>query len=86
MYLITPAGGDPFNFHVVANRPGGVGTALAETGGDVRRSERFTDLYHLWDIGDEARIALQTEGVTWGFLALFRDGPRPAFSARSRAT
>ena len=34
-----------------------------------------------WDIGDEARIALQTDGATWGFLALFRDGTRSTFTA-----
>lgn len=74
-------GPDPFNFQVVANRPGGVATALGETGGDVRRSPRFTDLYHHWDVSDEARMALQGDGASWGFLALFRDGPRSAFTA-----
>lgn len=73
-------GPDPFNFEVVTRRPGGVGTAKVETGGDLNRSVRFTDFYHHWDVGDEARIALQTGGTTWGFLALFRDGARSAFT------
>ena len=75
-------GPDPFNFQTLAERPGGVATALAETGGDIARSPRFTDFYvpH-WDIGDEARIALQTGGGTWGYLALFRDGSGSAFTA-----
>lgn len=75
-------GPDPFNFQTVVDRPSGVGTAREETGGDLAKSERFTDLYRPhWDIGDEARIALQTDGGTWGFLALFRDGLRSAFTA-----
>ena len=78
-------GPDPFNFQVVTGRPGGVATAMVETDGDLERSERFTDLYHHWDIGDEARIALQTDGATWGFLALFRDGPRSAFTGAEQA-
>ncbi|MEJ2863691.1 helix-turn-helix transcriptional regulator [Actinomycetospora flava] len=73
-------GPDPFNFQVVAGRPGGVATAMVETGGDLRSSPRFTDLYHHWDVGDEARMALQSDGASWGFLALFRDGARSAFT------
>lgn len=74
-------GPDPFNFQVVARRPGGVATAQVETGGDLNSSPRFTDLYHFWDVGDEARMALQTDGAAWGFLALFRDGARSAFTS-----
>lgn len=33
-------GPDPFNFEVVTGRPGGVGTAMVETGGDLNRSVR----------------------------------------------
>lgn len=73
-------GPDPFNFQVVAGRPGGVATAMVETGGDLQSSVRFTDLYHHWDVGDEARMALQSDGASWGFLALFRDGARSAFT------
>ena len=73
-------GPDPFNFQVVAGRPGGVATAMVETGGDLKSSVRFTDLYHHWDVGDEARMALQSDGASWGFLALFRDGARSAFT------
>jgi len=73
-------GPDPFNFHTVAGRRGGVGTAMTEYDGDVRRSARFTELYHLWDVGDEARIALQVDGVIWGFLALFREGAGSSFT------
>lgn len=73
-------GPDPFNFQIVAGRPGGVATAVAETGGDLNSSARFTDLYHHWDVGDEARMALQSDGASWGFLALFRDGARSVFT------
>ena len=73
-------GPDPFNFQTVAGRTSGVGTAMVEYGGDVRRSARFTDLYHHWDVTDEARIALQTDDAIWGFLALFRDGPGSTFT------
>ncbi len=76
-------GPDPFTFQTLADRPGGVATARTETGGDITRSERFTDLYHRhWgDISDEVRIELQTGDGTWGFLALFRDGAGSAFTA-----
>ena len=73
-------GPDPFNFQVVTGRPGGVATAMVETGGDLNSSARFTDLYHHWDVGDEARMALQSDGAAWGFLALFRDGSRSTFT------
>jgi DNA-binding CsgD family transcriptional regulator len=79
-------GPDLYNFLTVADRPSGVGTAQIETGGDLRRSVRFTEFYRpTWDFSDEARIALQTDGGTWGFLALFRDGPASAFTAAEQA-
>ncbi|WP_082538550.1 helix-turn-helix transcriptional regulator [Pseudonocardia sp. EC080619-01] len=75
-------GPDRFNFQTLADRPGGVSTALTETGGDLARSERFTDLYqrHWGDISDEVRIELRAGGTTWGYLALFRDGRCSAFT------
>jgi DNA-binding CsgD family transcriptional regulator len=75
-------GPDLYNFQTVADRPSGVGTAWIETGGDTKRSVRFTELYRpTWDFSDEARIALQIDGSTWGFLALLRDGPASPFTA-----
>lgn len=76
-------GPDLYNFQTVATRPGGVGTVMVETGGDTTRSVRFTEFFRAhWDLRDEARVALQTGGITWGFVALFRDGgPGFAFTA-----
>lgn len=75
-------GPDSYNFQTLLDRPSGVTTAHVETGGDTNRSARFTEFYRRhWDLDDEARIALEAEGVTWGFLALFRDHGRSAFTA-----
>ncbi|MGQ0744551.1 MAG: LuxR C-terminal-related transcriptional regulator [Acidimicrobiales bacterium] len=74
-------GPQPYHFHSQMRQAGGVSTAVRETGGDPARLARFTDfLSPNWDVHDEARIALDSRGTAWGFLALFRDGRRAAFS------
>jgi DNA-binding CsgD family transcriptional regulator len=47
------------------------------TGGDVRRSRRYSELFApVWDYTDELRATLRVDDATWGGLALFHDGSR----------
>ncbi|WP_212719032.1 helix-turn-helix transcriptional regulator [Blastococcus sp. CCUG 61487] len=72
---------DPSAFVEVVRRPGGVLALGTDTGGRPELSPRFGELIRpTWHFDDELRAALRTEGGTWGFLALFRDGPGAAFT------
>ena len=72
---------EPYDFREVVRRPGGVTTAHVETGGHPLDSPRLAEFFHqLWGFTDEMRVALRVEGLTWGFVALFRDGERSVFT------
>ena len=72
---------DLYDFRDVVHRPGGVTTLHTETGGDLSRSRLYTELYGpVYDFRDELRVALRTDGVTWGFCALHRDGAGGVFT------
>ncbi|WP_420120464.1 response regulator transcription factor [Nakamurella sp.] len=72
---------EPYDFREVVRRPGGVTTAHLETGGHPLDSPRVAEFFHqLWGFTDELRLALRVDGLTWGFVALFRDGERSAFT------
>jgi DNA-binding CsgD family transcriptional regulator len=72
---------DPSAFLEISRRPGQVVGLHTETGGRMEISPRFTDfIRRYWDFGDEMRAALTVDGTTWGFVALFRDGPGGAFT------
>lgn len=72
---------EPYDFREVVRRPGGVTTAHLETGGRPLASPRVAEFFHqLWGFTDEMRLALRVDGLTWGFVALFRDGERSAFT------
>jgi DNA-binding CsgD family transcriptional regulator len=72
---------DPSAFLRVARRPGGVLALGTATDGHPERSPRFDEFIQPnYDFGDELRAALRTDSHTWGFLALFRDGPGATFS------
>jgi DNA-binding CsgD family transcriptional regulator len=72
---------DPTAFLDLARRPGAVMGLHSATGGHVERSPRFTEfIRRYWDFDDELRAVLALDGTTWGFVALFRDGPGAAFT------
>ncbi|MGY1624374.1 LuxR C-terminal-related transcriptional regulator [Geodermatophilus sp. SYSU D00965] len=72
---------DPSAFLEVNRRPGGVLGLQTATDGRLDLSPRFSRFIRRhWDLDDEMRAALTVDGTTWGFLALFRDGPGAAFS------
>ncbi len=72
---------DPSAFLELVRTPGGVLGLHEATGGRVGNSPRFSDfIRRYWDFEDEMRAALTVDGRTWGFLALFRDGPGAAFT------
>ena len=65
---------EPYDFRAVARRPGGVTSTSTETGGRPQESRRQMEFFHRnYGFGDELRAALQIDGTTWGFLALFRE-------------
>src|SRR5262245_21432556 len=53
----------------------------AATGGDLRRSARWRELYDGSGMADELRMVLVLDGRCWGFLALLREQGDRAFSA-----
>jgi DNA-binding CsgD family transcriptional regulator len=66
---------DLYDFRDVLQRPGAVLAVRHETGDDPRRSPRFAEFYEpTYGFADELRAGCRTDGVTWGFFALFRDG------------
>ncbi len=68
---------DLYNSFDVFRRPGGVTTALAETGGDLSRLRRFDEFFSpVYGFGDELRFTAATDDARWGFVALFRDDRR----------
>jgi DNA-binding CsgD family transcriptional regulator len=72
---------DASAFLEISRRPGQVVALHSETGGRPDRSARFSDfIRRYWDFSDEMRAALTVEGTTWGFMALFREGPGGAFT------
>lgn len=72
---------DPSSFFQVVRRPGGVLALGTDTGGHPEQSPRFGEFIQpTWHFDDELRAALRTDGGTWGFLALFRDGPGAGFT------
>jgi DNA-binding CsgD family transcriptional regulator len=46
------------------------------TNGEWAASRRWAEVIRPLGMGDEARVALRVDGVTWGFLCLHRTGPR----------
>jgi DNA-binding CsgD family transcriptional regulator len=72
---------DSSAFLEISRRPGRVVGLQSETGGRPERSPRFSDfIRRYWDFGDEMRAVLTVDGMTWGFMALFREGPGAAFT------
>ncbi|MGY2130367.1 response regulator transcription factor [Blastococcus sp. SYSU DS0617] len=72
---------DPSAFLDLSRHPGAVMALHSATGGHVERSPRFADfIRRYWNFDDEMRAALTLDGTTWGFVALFRDGPGAAFT------
>jgi DNA-binding CsgD family transcriptional regulator len=66
---------DLYDVRDVVHMPGQVTSLNLRTGGDPRRSPRYAEFFEpVYGFGDELRVALQVDGETWGFLALFRDG------------
>ncbi|WP_208092272.1 response regulator transcription factor [Blastococcus xanthinilyticus] len=77
---------EPSTFLEVARRPSRVMALRDETDGRLELSPRFTGfIRRYWDFGDELRGVLTTEGATWGFIALFREGARAGFTAPEQA-
>lgn len=70
---------ETWDFRTVARRPGGVTSTFTETEGRPERSPRHREFFHAaWGFRDELRAALQIDGHTWGFVALFRgEGAMP---------
>jgi DNA-binding CsgD family transcriptional regulator len=56
----------------------------AATGGDLRRSARWRELYDGSGMADELRMVLVLDGRCWGFLKLLREQGDRAFSAEER--
>lgn len=77
---------ESWNFQTTARRPGGVTTTHSETGGRPDRSARQTEFFHAnWGFTDELRAALQIDGHTWGFFALFRGQGATPFTPAEQA-
>jgi DNA-binding CsgD family transcriptional regulator len=57
-----------------------VGVLSRSTGGDLRRSARWREIYQPGGIGDELRVELAVEGRCWGTLEVVREGPDRLFS------
>ncbi len=72
---------EAWNFQSTVDRPGGVTTTQLETNGKPEQSARHTEFYKRhFDFDDEMRVALRADDATWGFIALFRDGTKSAFT------
>jgi DNA-binding CsgD family transcriptional regulator len=56
-----------------------------ETDGDPGRSTRYREILSPMGLGHELRAAAIDDGVTWGFVHLFRAHERPAFDADEAA-
>ena len=66
---------DLYDFRDVVRRPGAVVSVRHETDDDPRSSPRFAEFFEpVYGFADELRAGCRTDGVTWGFFALFRDG------------
>ncbi|MCW2748744.1 MAG: regulatory protein LuxR [Nocardioidaceae bacterium] len=77
---------DLYDFRDVVRRPGAVTTVRQETGGAPELSRRFAEFFHpTYGFNDELRAALRVDGLTWGFLALFREGRSVAFTPAEQA-
>jgi len=77
---------DKWDFRTTVHRPGGVTSTHVETGGYPELSPRQVEFFQrTYDFGDEMRAALRTDNVTWGFLALFRDGAGSTFTPAEQA-
>lgn len=77
---------DPSAFLAVARRPGGVLSVAGGADQGAEQSPRFAEFIHPnWNFDDELRAALRIDGSTWGFVALFRDGPGAAFAPVEQA-
>src|SRR5829696_2729114 len=50
------------------------------TGGDLRRSARWREIYEGSGLGDELRMVLMLDGRCWGYLELLREHDDRAFS------
>ena len=68
---------DVYDFKSVLRSPGLVAGLHTETGGDVARSPRFSELFRpVWDFSDEMRAGIRVDGASWGGIALFHEGRR----------
>jgi hypothetical protein len=77
---------DTSAFLEIVRRPGRVVGLRTETDGRTELSPRFTEfIQRYWDFGDEMRAALTVDGRTWGFIALFREGPGAGFTPLEQA-
>jgi len=75
-------GEDVSLFADLARRPFGVAILHDETGGDPRRSTRFTNVVQpLIGAEHELRGVARRGDVTWGVFALYRTAGGPAFNA-----
>jgi DNA-binding CsgD family transcriptional regulator len=60
-------------------------TLLNATDGRPARSARYREFLQPQGYGDELRAAARTNGATWGYISLFRERGRPAFSPAETA-
>jgi DNA-binding CsgD family transcriptional regulator len=81
MAEIEMSGEDVSPFAVLGRSPGTVATLSQETGGHLDRSLRHRELRAPNGFGDELRVALATDGTTWGALTLLRGADRGDFTA-----
>jgi len=69
---------DDFNkWSELARDREGVRSLVQATGGSLRRSARYRDVFQPLGLGDELRTVLRIHGATWGLLCLHREAGRP---------
>lgn len=78
-------GDDFIAFRSLALSERHVGTLSQATGGDLERSERYSEVMGPHGFGDEMRAMLVDGDVTWGAVALMRGADRQPFSADNAA-
>ena len=76
-------GKDVNQFAEIATRPEPVGVLSIDTGGQVDDCQRHREfMAPRFGFTDELRVAFRAQGLTWGFLALYRGTGETPFSAR----